>query len=289
MYLLLALSIVAAAFNSVVLHRARLDGCGAVFRYNGISAAVWCVLLFVSNGFTLRVDGGVLLWGAVYGVTQTLFILSKTLAMNSGPVSVTTLIGNCSMVISVIACFIIWGEPATGPDVLGLAVLLAGILLTTYKKSGGEFRRGWKYFCALFFVCAAGVGLIFKGFSKSGGERAGDMMLVSAIVMLLCYSAICLVLRARTKKEKDETVKGGSLRVFFLLAVLSGLLSCVYNRLNVYLSGALDGVIFFPSFNGGVVILSTLLGVLLLGERPKKRQLLGIFLGVVGICIIGIF
>ena len=282
---LLLLSIVTASFNGVTMHRAKLGGTGDVFAFNTLCAAVWCVLLFIANGFTLRFTREVILFGVIYGVTQTLFILFKTLAMNSGPVSVTTLIGNFSVVVSVACCFFLWREPVGVGDVCGLALLMCGIILTTYKRPEGEMKRIWKIAAPLFLICGAGVGLTFKAFGKAGASAyAGDMMLLAALIMLMSYSGIYLAL---PKKRAVAEVAGDG--AFLLLALASGALSCIYNRLNVYLSGALDGVIFFPSFNGGVVILSTLLGVFLLKEKLSHRQLSGIVAGVVGICIIGIF
>ena len=283
MYLLLALSIVFASMNSTLLHRARLGGRGAIYRYNLICSAVWCVCLFAANGFTLHIDGVVLTWGVIYGVTQTLFVLFKTAAMNSGPVSVTTLIGNCSLLVSVFVCFVLWGEPITPADGAGLIILLVGIGLATYKRSEGRMTLRWRILSFFFLVTAAGVGIVFKSFSKSAAPSlAGDMMLTSAIVMLISYTVISLIFGGALPTAADG---GGR---FALTATICGVMSCVYNRLNVYLSGVLDGILFFPLFNGGVVILSALLAVLLLGERPCLRQWLGIITGTVGVAIIGI-
>lgn len=283
MYPLLLVSILFASANSTLLHRANLGGRGAIYRYNLICSAVWCVCLLAANGFTLHLSGDVLLWGAIYGVTQTLFVLFKTAAMNSGPVSVTTLIGNCSLLVSVFVCFALWGEPITPADGLGLLILLLGITLSTYKKSEGKMTLRWRILSLLFLVTAAGVGIVFKAFSKSADPTAaGDMMLTSAIVMLVLYTLISLILGGVMPTAADG---GGR---FALLAALCGVMSCAYNRLNIYLSGVLDGIVFFPLFNGGVVILSALLAVLLLGERPCLRQWLGILTGTVGITIIGI-
>ena len=135
---LLLLSIVTASLNGVTMHRARLGGTGDVFAFNTLCAAVWCAFLFILNGFTLRFTREVILFGIIYGVTQTLFILFKTLAMNTGPVSVTTLIGNFSVVVSVACCFILWREPVGLGDVCGLILLMSGIILTTYKRPEGR-------------------------------------------------------------------------------------------------------------------------------------------------------
>lgn len=290
MYLLLLTSIIFASANSVVLHKVTLDG-GKIFRYNLIGAAVWCLCLFIANGCTVTLSFDSLLWGIVYGITQALFILFKTLAMNTGSVSVTTLIGNCSLVVSVLACFLIWNEKIMLFDVCGLLVLMVGIFLTTYKKSRAEYNKKWLIYSALFLVFAAGVGLTFKAFSKSGGSyMAGDMMLLSSIVMLISYTAICIFTGGfkQGRGDADESHRATQ-KAFILSAVASGLLSCVYNRLNIFLAGALPGVIFYPSFNGGVVFLSTALSILLLREKLSKKQIIGMLVGVLGICIIGIF
>ncbi|MBQ7292275.1 MAG: hypothetical protein IJW79_00900, partial [Clostridia bacterium] len=169
--------------------------------------------------------------------------------MNTGSVSVTTLIGNCSLVVSVLACFILWGEGVGIPDVLGLSVLIVGIFLTTFKKTNESYNRKWLIYSALFFVCAAGVGLTFKAFSKSESpEMAGDMMLFSSIVMLISYSIICaFTATAKSETNEDNSEEKKKEKVLFIIyALISGFLSCVYNRLNIFLAGELHGVIFYP-------------------------------------------
>ena len=284
--LLLLISIVAASLNSTVMHKAKLHGSGAIYLFNLFSATVWCVCLFIINGCKLSFTQDAVLWGFVYGVVQALFILFKTGAMNSGPVAVTTMIGNCSMLVSVVACLFLWGEPISLADVAGLALLMVGILMTTFKRSNGTFTKKWPVLSFFFLLFAAGVGITFKAFSKSASAQAGDMMLVAAVVMLISYSILCFFTNGFSRMSRG--VSKSERLTFVLFALTSGLFSCVYNRMNIFLSGELDGVIFFPSFNGGVVVLSTVLSVILLRERLMARQIVGICMGVVGICIIGI-
>ena len=287
MLVLLLFSIFAASLNSAVLHKAELSEKGAIYKFNLFGTLVWCVCLFIANGGRLHFDTTALLWGCVYGVTQALFILFKTAAMNSGPVSITTLIGNCSLVVSVVVCFILWNEPISLADMIGLALLMLGLTLATYKKSNGTFTKKWAVLSFLFLVLGAGVGITFKAFGKSGGTAyTSDMMIVAAFVMLISYTAICLFTGGFASKSNKYTKK--EKRLFIILALVSGLLSCLYNRLNIYLSGILDGVIFFPSFNGGVVVLSTVVSMIIFNEKLSVKQLLGLLLGISGICIIGI-
>lgn len=292
MFYLILLSIVFASLNSVVLHKSDLSGGSAVYKFNMLGAAVWCVCLFSLNGFKLHIDRTILFWGVVYGITQALFILFKTLAMNCGAVSVTTLIGNSSLLISVIFCFFVWKEPINIADIIGLVILMLGIVCSTYEKKNNScetkslISRKWVFYSIFFLVFAASVGISFKGFGKTGKINfAGDMMIVASLVMLVSFALMSLFTTKLDKTQQPFKVQ----KEFIIYALLSGCLSCGYNRINIFLSSVVDAVIFFPSFNGGVVFLSAILSVIILKEKLKLKTSIGIVLGIIGICIIGIF
>ncbi len=284
---LLTLSVFIASLNSICLNRAKITAKSEIFKFNLICSAIWFIILFSVNGFKIRFTEDVIIFGIIYGITQSSFILFKTLAMSTGPVSITTLIGNSSLLISLIVSLVVWGEKIGVFDIIGLLILGAGIFLTNYKKGEkSKSNKLWKYFAIFFFMLAAGVGITFKAFGKYADlSYAGDMLAVSSLVMILFYSvAFCIT---GFKKGGEELSKKQVLK-FMSFAVVGGILSCIYNRLNVFLSGNLDAIIFFPVFNGGVIIVSTLLGLIICKEKLTKLQILGISLGVFAICIIGI-
>ena len=65
----------------------------------------------------------------------------------------------------------------------------------------------------------------------------------------------------------------------------SGLFGCVYNRLNIFLAGRLPSVVFYPTFNGAVILLSTLCGLLLFRERLRARQTIGMIAGIAALLL----
>jgi len=69
--------------------------------------------------------------------------------------------------------------------------------------------------------------------------------------------------------------------------LLCGIAGCIYIRLNVSLSKVIPGAIFFPVSNGGMVILSTIMGKILFGEKLKPIQMFGILIGLIAIIING--
>ncbi len=284
---LLVLSIFIASVNSVLLHR--LPGRSNLYVLNMVGALVWIVVLLGANGFSLHFTPGAIFWGVLYGVVQELFMFYKARAMNNGPVAITTLIGNCSLILSTGVGAAVWRERVSVMQLLGILLLLGALALCTYKKpeKTGQTSKKWLIYCLLFFSLAAGVGIIFKAFSKADtGAGAGDMMIVAAITMLL-FSGIKLAVRALFfKGDGREPQYTGT---FWVLAVLSGLLSCGYNRLNISLAGLFDSVIFYPCFNGGVILVSAVLSVIILREKLTKKQTLGLLLGILAVVTVGIF
>ena len=109
------------------------------------------------------------------------------------------------------------------------------------------------------------------------------MMLTSAIVMVLGNFFISLFV------DKGAENKLYISKRLWIYALISGVLSCLYNRMNIFLSGSMDAIIFFPVFNGGTVLLSTLLSMFFLKEKLVMKQIIGLMMGVLAICIIGFF
>lgn len=119
-----------------------------------------------------------------------------------------------------------------------------------------------------FFCLAGAVEIVFKVFfAASGGQYCGDMLIVAAVFMTVCN----LLLSAKHIRKIS--------RQEFALSLLCGSASCIYNRFNIYLAGALPSIIFFPAFNGSVIILSVISGVFICGEKLTVRQIIGFCIG----------
>ena len=81
---------------------------------------------------------------------------------------------------------------------------------------------------------------------------------------------------ARTKKDRSRRQQSFGIQIDSLNDVL-----CF---------GALPSVVFFPAFNGAVVLLSAVAGAVFYRERFSKKQVAGVFAGVAAILLLsGIF
>jgi drug/metabolite transporter (DMT)-like permease len=127
--------------------------------------------------------------------------------------------------------------------------------------------------------------------------HTNEMMIMAsafASAMLLIMFAISKLIK-RTKKnelkieEKDKpSVK--TIWIIIAFAVASGIVSCVYNRCNIFLSGAMPTILFSPIFNGALILVSFVAGLVLFKEKTSVVKIIGFVLGIIAIiCSSGVF
>lgn len=70
------------------------------------------------------------------------------------------------------------------------------------------------------------------------------------------------------------------------MAAVSGICMAFANIINLYLSGVMDAVIFFPVVNGANIVLTTPAGIVLFKESLTKKQWVGLLLGAISLLFI---
>lgn len=281
--------------NSCYLHKMKNEKLNMdIIAFNAFISVVWGVVYVVYaivNGAVLT--NYTVLFGILYGTVLAGFLLFKSKALATGSIALTTMIGCSSFIVTTFFNVIVWNERITVGRIFCIILMLAAIVLVLYpqKEQKADEKTGiskeWLWNSILYFFVNASVGIVFRfqqTFDKAG---TNTMFIIASMV-----SAGILFISVLLKKEKilPETLKkdrnAGKLLVKFLL--ICGGTGCIYNRLNIYLTGVMDNAVFFPVFNGAVVLLSAIGGVLLFGEKMTARQKAGIALGCLVILVISL-
>lgn len=287
-YLLLALGVALASANNVLLHKfgnRGLRGTGDSLFFNSLVSAVWLAVLFViqlvSGGITLpsRIS---LLLGALYGVVTAVFLTSKMQALATGPVAVTTLISCSGMVLPTFFGPLAYHEPIYIEQVIGVVLLFVSLFVATDFKGEKKPSKSWKFYCIILVIFAGSVGVIFKIHQYSSGKAEIDGMMSTASItaaLLLLFASLFV---ARREKLYPPRVSGSGL----LYMVGCGIVSCGYCRLNIYLSGQMDSMILFPTFNGCLILAMAIVGFVVFGEKPTPRKIAGLALGALSVVLV---
>ena len=302
MYFLLVISIVCAGVNNIALHvlsKNKIKYNPLLF--NAFISLVWGILLSVYNCGVQNYTEKTLLWGILYGFALFGFIYFKSMAMSTGPISLTALFGCASFVITTLFNALYWQESIGFFEIVGIVLMLAAVLLMNYrseeeKECGKKTTLHWRIYCILFFLFSGATGIIFRFHQQADKTNTDEMMIfasgIATVVLFGCFLCGKLVKSRQAIKEKTsfETQAADKKRgVVFLVALLCGAVSCIYNRLNIFNAGILPSVLFFPLFNGGVVIFSFISGWLLFKEKPTKVQFFGALIGILAILFVSRF
>lgn len=288
-YMFMVLAVIFSVSSNMILHKFKnrsFKTPGDVFLFNAAISCMWIIVLgiwsIVSGDF--KISLGAVVFGIVYGIILCLFLYFKTQSMSTGPVALTSLIGNCAFIIATWFGVIYASETVVPLQIIGMVVIVVALVLCINpKKSNEKLTAKWFVWCALFFLAGGLLGIFNKVFGKSDvSDQINSMMFIAAVVSAILFTLSGFAINGCTKNAKPKIYKESLIYI-----VLCGFVGCVYIRMNLWLAGIIPSVIFFPVSNGANVLLSTFLGQVVFKEKLNKSQIAGILIGLGAIILIG--
>jgi len=225
-----------------------------------------------------------LLLGVLFGVITVSNQMSILFAFSCGPMSLTMLIGSCAMVIPTFSGMFFWGESIGRLQLIGLALMVAVLFLCIYPGTNSPQKKmngHWLALCLIVFITSGTIGIVQKTHQLSVYKNELNAFLVTAFLTGAILLTVIWIPLQRSKKSRSITPIDST------LFVMAGLATGGMNKINMYLSGVLPSILFFPVYNGGCVLLSAIVAVLVFKEKITKRQGCGLVMGVVAIAFLG--
>lgn len=282
----LALTIFLATANSALLHRygnRGLKNDGDALLFNGVISVIWILMSVALGGGIRPASTSTLILGVAYGLVIAGFLFSKMLAMASGNLSMTVMLGCTSMILPTVMGSVLYRETIRPTQAVGMALLLVSMALCQRRPAGNiTVTRRWLVYVALFWLFSGLSGLMMKVHQNSPGrDEVTGLLQVGSVTSSATLIALAFGVNRRRGDVRPLLPKEA-----WGYVLLCGLCSCAYNWLNIGLSGALPSVVFFPVFNGSVIFLSALASRFLFRERMIRSQLAGLILGTFSMMVV---
>lgn len=284
--ILLTVSLVAALGGSIFkkLYTNRDSRLSGSFAYTAVGCLVAAAVLFAWGGFGKASLFTVLL-GVLFGAVTALQGVTNMAALQVGPLSYTTVIISFSTLISALSGVLFFGESIGLWQIIGMALMLASFALANGGENGGKRANlRWLLLCVVAFLATGAIGVMQKIHQSSAFKEELNAFLVIAFAVSALLSGVVALLlhKKESGREENRNDRGGMMLLIFLMFI-SGVCIAVNNKLNLYLSGVIDSVIFFPVVNGGGLVLTTLASLLIFKERLHGKQWIGILLGIASV------
>ena len=277
-YILLVISCIGIGMKSVFAKKSNsyLTETHNIYTYNFYA---FSIAFLISLVLSLKSFGAVSVYTAVmatfYGIFLSSAQMSLTKAMNLGEVSISTLFYCCGFLVPMFVSIFVYDESVSFAQATGIILIIISFAVTVEKGRKGTFK--WFVFIMMAFLFNGGLGVIQKVYGMA------DYRDEQSAFMVISFLAGAVMTFLVMPKKALLPSKG-----FLKTALGSGASLAVVNTININISGVLPGVIFFPAANGGGIIMSAVLALIILGEKLPKKKIWGIVIGVVAICLIAL-
>lgn len=227
-------------------------------------------------------DKEVLLYGLAGAFFTALFQLSYTQALSIGNVSLTVMIVNLGIVLNVLISYLFYKEPLSWLRVIGIILTVITFVICTDFKKSQKAEKKWLFFAISAMItttAASGVQQIFSKSQYASQNRAyvSCVYLIGSVLIILAYALL-------SRSGNGKTFKINKHIIF--LAMASGICLGLYKFVSTYSLTVVDGTFFFPARAGGIIVFSTLAGVLIFKDKLSLKQKLSVAVGTVAVVLI---
>ena len=286
-YLCLISSVFFVSFVSIFggFYNRKNDGKkGASSLYNlliiGTVFVGWMVL-FLSD---LQVEWSVLPYAFLFGIFYAVCAISTIYALKTGPILLTSLMLQLSLIAVAIWGFIVGWESPRWWTWLGLALVALALWLCLYsgEKDGGRFSLKWLTYVLIMFFGNAGCSIVQKTQQRAYDGQYGNFLMFSAMIIAV---GVCLVLYFRDDKTDSKEIIKTSLP----LPVIAGVGNVLMNLSVMYMAtSALSPSLIYPVIAVGSLIVTTLFSAFVFKEKMQWWQWLGVAVGMLATGVLSI-
>jgi drug/metabolite transporter (DMT)-like permease len=218
---------------------------------------------------------------ATLGVVLPSIFLCLIKSLETAGILKTEVAQRLSVVLSLIAAYFLFGEQFSSLKMLGIAIGLIAVLMIVFAKSGGGLNNAQttKATTNLLLVwCGyALVDILLKYTTSLGMQFAVSLNLMFIFAFVLSFAYLSL---RKTLWMKNNVLAGLSLGVLNFANI------ALYVKAHMLLKDS--PAIVFAGMNILVVVFGVIAGRFIFKEIMSWLVITGLFLGVIGVCILSI-
>lgn len=233
-----------------------------------------------------RPDLSTVLHAAAAGTCVVVFQTSYALALASGPVSLTTLIVNFSVLLSAGFGMVMYGDNLYLTQLAGIAALVVSMFLSVEKKPDEKKSQGrWLLLTMLAMLGDSGISFAQRMFNATPSAGAAHMDITFSAVMYLVASVLAFAFYFGNTRRglRSRSDIGFHWRVLVYVAAIAVVLS-IYQKGMMLSIANIEGTFLYPTHTGLMSLIMTAIGILFFHDRLTARQKWGVAFGI--LCVV---
>lgn len=281
-YLLLTVTAISLSAQSVFTKQYGKKHKNTPITFTIMSALSTLAFFVVSSGFSLKFNVTTFIYAFAFAISYIAVLLGLTVALNFGPLSISSLIVNYSLIIPTLFGIAVLSEPVKVTMIIGFVFLVISLFAVNYTKKGGnKFSKKWVIAIIFAFVGNGMCSTVQKLQQlKTGGNYKSEFMIIGLAISFLVLLPIALCYE---KQDVASSVKDG-----YYWAIGRGLANGTVNLIVMILGSRMPISLLFPVVSAGSTVLSSMISVFCYKERLSKLQFFGVAIGIVSIVFLNL-
>ncbi len=290
---LIIFSVLAFAATSITTRVFQLK-CAKNERDTDLFQSLFClvgaVAYLIRAGFRFDLSLPQGISAALFGLFFAFASLFSAFCYMHGPMSLSSVIVNCSVVFPILYSCITLHESISLPQLIGCALLLITFILSTSHAEDTEKKINlrWLLYIFIAFFSNGVTAVIQKRYKLSaptadGNAFMGTAYLIAAVVLLISF-----LLKHRRPAAGDS---GASFRfspLVGLLILCAGLGSFFGNGVLLKLSTVVPASLLYPFINGGLCVTVSVCSLLCFREKLTVKKAAAILIGLASVIVLNL-
>jgi len=253
------------------------------FFYNSVKFFICALILvpFFVTDAAPRFEWGAIVCGAGCGI---MYAVNKTIMLEGYEKSSVPFMSFCHAAGMILPCVIghfFWGETMKFTALCGMLLAVVSVVLLKGGKSAGKkWESAGIIIGVVVFLMSGGVMIMQKFMGLYFTEQS--VIAYNLYSFIVAFGSIAMFVN-REKPSENISKKN-----MILCAAGSAVSLCVISLVMTQMSGVVPSVIMFPLFNGLGIIAVSLGSMLVFKEKMTPSKIIGLFMGVIGLCLINL-
>lgn len=235
-------------------------------------------------------SGDVTLLATLSGLSTLTFQVVYSVALTTGPISLTVLLVNFNILIPTVMSVILFREKLYYAQLLGIVFLIISMILNVNKTEGEKKGNTQWLLLTLIALLAGGAdNCIQKIFYLADGSKvinAANTYLVLRYIVSAILAFVLYFMGLHTGKKEKSSYWFNKNVLFYAVGI--GAIIAVFQKLYMVGIEHIDGTFMFPTYTGLQSVSMTAIGVVLFKDRLSRRQWLGVLSGIISVALMNL-
>ncbi len=254
---------------------------GGTFTFTTLSIFFALIIFLITSGGRFNWNPEILPYCFGFAIAYGSASIGSFLAVATGPISITSLMVQYSLIIPTIYGLCI-GEPPSPFLYIGLALLFISLFLVNIEKKGAEKKitLKWIIFVGIAFAANGACSTVQTIQQKTfDGAYKSEFMIIALLISIIAIGAAAVIFE---RKGLAKKVKTGA-HWYIICGLANGLVNLFVMMLAKY-----NPAIVFPVISAGGIVSTALIGIFFYKEKLSVMQMIGMVLGTASIVFLNL-